>query len=321
MVTSVNKVIVTGCAGFIGSHLCERLLKEGYEVIGIDAITDYYSPKLKYYNLEILKRYPKFKFFKMDLAKDDLQLLPVPNVIFHLAAQPGVRESWGSNFEVYIERNLIATERLLERFKNYRRVKFIVSSSSSVYGNIAHGPLSEDYMPAPISPYGVTKLAMERLCYAYHINYDMPFIILRYFTVYGPRQRPDMAFHKFIASALQKRPIIIFGSGRQKRDFTYVDDVVEATVASLNLDAEFEIINIGTGNPVTLLEVIKLIEKILGENVEITFHPRQAGDVDQTWADISKARRLIRYSPKTSLEQGLKRQIEWQILALELNLL
>jgi UDP-glucose 4-epimerase len=312
MDTYTRKAIVTGCAGFIGSHLCERLLKEGYEVIGIDSITNYYSPTLKYRNLEVLKRYPKFKFLKFDLVRDNLQLLPIPNIVFHLAAQPGVRTSWGLNFKVYVERNLIATQRLLERFKECRNVKFIVASSSSVYGNIANGPVSEDHIPVPISPYGVTKLAMEKLCYAYYVNYGLPIILLRYFTVYGPRQRPDMAFYRFITSALRGRPIIIFGDGKQKRDFTYIDDAVNATVLSLNLDTQFEIMNVGTGNPVMLLKAVRLIEEILGKSVELEFHSGQAGDVNQTWADISKAHRLIGYSPKTSLKQGLRRQIEWQ---------
>lgn len=286
-------------------------------MIGIDSITNYYSPTLKYRNLEVLKRYLKFKFLKFDLVRDDLQFLPIPNIVLHLAAQPGVRTSWGSNFKVYVERNLIATQRLLERFKECKNVKFIVASSSSVYGNIANGPASEDHTPVPISPYGITKLAMEKLCYAYHVNYGLPILLLRYFTVYGPRQRPDMAFYRFITSALGGRPIIIFGDGKQKRDFTYIDDAVNATVLSLNLDTQFEIMNVGTGNPVMVLKAVRLIEEVLGKSVELEFHSGQAGDVNQTWADVSKARRLIGYFPKISLEQGLRKQIEWQVSVLK----
>ena len=225
-------MLVTGCAGFIGSHLCETLLQRGETVIGIDSITSYYSSTLKRRNLTLIQGHPKFIFLEADLVEMDLiPCLEQVDTVFHTAGQPGVRGSWGEQFDVYVRNNISATQRLLEAIRQTgRAIKIIYSSSSSIYGNSEQFPTPENALPRPYSPYGMTKLAGEHLCHLYYSNYQIPYVALRYFTVYGPRQRPDMAFHIFIRSVLREEAITILGDGNQTRDFTYVADIVQGNL-------------------------------------------------------------------------------------------
>jgi len=313
------RVLVTGCAGFIGSHLAEVLLSKGYSVIGVDCLTPYYSQKVKEYNLSSLLKNDRFRFVKLDLSAasiDDLvQLVRKVDVVVHEAAQPGVRASWGIGFEEYVRHNILATQKLLEaciRAGNIKR--FVFASSSSIYGNVREIPIREDIYPRPYSPYGVTKLSAESLCRAYFENYGLPVVMLRYFTVYGSRQRPDMAFHKFIKAMLKGKLIHIYGEGSQMRDFTYVDDVVEATILAMECEDDNtlgEAINIGSSNPVKLIDAVNLIADIIGVEPQIIFEPPKKGDVKITYADITKARKLLNWKPKTKLKKGLEKEIEW----------
>ena len=264
------RVLITGCAGFIGSHLAETLLSEGYSVFGVDCLTPYYSQKIKQYNLNSLLKSDGFKFVRLDLSASSIdhlvQLVRKADVVVHEAAQPGVRSSWGVDFEIYIRHNVLATQKLLEAGVRSESVKrFVYASSSSVYGNIREVPLREDMTPRPYSPYGVTKLAAENLCKVYHDNFGIPVVVLRYFTVYGPRQRPDMAFHRFIKAMFRGESIHIYGDGGQIRDFTYVGDVVDATIKAIESDDVVgEVINIGSSRPVKFINAVNLIANILG---------------------------------------------------------
>jgi len=324
--SSAGRVLVTGCAGFIGSHLCEKLLDLGYVVVGVDAFTNYYSPKLKRHNIRNLLRNEKFKLVELDLSQSPIEnllhIVGKVDYIIHQAAQPGVRSSWGINFNAYIKHNVVATQKLLESVVRVKNVKnFVYASSSSVYGSQPTMPFKENMLPKPHSPYGVTKLAAEHLCITYSENYNVPIVILRYFTVYGPRQRPDMAFHKFIKNMLLNAPIEIYGDGNQKRDFTYVGDVVDAVIRAIEIeDATGEIINIGSSNPVRLLDVIKVLANMVGVEPNIVFRAKQKGEVEVTYADISKARSILKWSPKIPLEEGLRAQIKWMKKILDLNL-
>ncbi len=302
------KVLVTGCAGFIGSHLVERLMEEGYDVIGIDCFTDYYSRRIKEENISNFAN--QIEFINENILEMDIKILDKVNYVFHLAAQPGVRASWGREFEVYTENNIMATQRLLEGVKKYGIQKFVYTSSSSVYGNVNRLPMREELYPRPYSPYGVTKLAGENLCELYRSNYGIKTISLRYFTVYGERQRPDMAFHRFIKAILDGKQIVVYGDGRQTRDFTYVGDVVDATIKAAECDAT-GVFNIGGGTRIKLIEAIRVIEQIIGQDAVIRFEENQKGDVRDTYADISKAQKEIEYKPKTKLKEGLKREVKW----------
>ncbi len=302
------KVLLTGCAGFIGSHLVERLLDEGYDVVGVDCFTDYYPRKIKESN--IVNFVDQIEFIEKDILEMDIKILKNVEIVFHLAAQAGVRASWGENFEIYTRNNILTTQRLLEGCKKYGIHKFVCASSSSVYGNINELPMREDMYPKPYSPYGVTKLAGENLCELYRANYGVRTISLRYFTVYGERQRPDMAFHKFIRAILDGRQIVVYGDGRQTRDFTYVGDIVDATVKAAESDA-VGVFNIGGGSRIELIEAIREIERIIGQEAKIKFEERKKGDVRDTYADISKARKILGYKPKVSLKEGLKKEVEW----------
>jgi len=308
------RCLVTGVAGFIGSHLAENLLSNGHEVLGVDCFLDYYPREIKEKNLEELKKSSKFQFMEADLLK--LDLVPIVqkyDAIFHLAAQAGVRASWGESFSIYTENNIRATQRLLEACKGQKIKKFVLASSSSIYGDAERMPTSEENTPQPVSPYGLSKLACEHLCYLYWKNYKIPYVALRYFTVYGPRQRPDMAFHKFLQAVLQGKEIDIYGDGNQTRDFTYISDVVTATVKAMETQAVAEVLNIGGGSPVTLWQVIQMIESVTGKKVQFRKLEEQKGDVRHTAADITKAQRLLGYRPKIRLEQGLQKQFLWQI--------
>ncbi|MBA1336623.1 MAG: UDP-glucose 4-epimerase [Firmicutes bacterium] len=304
--------IVTGCAGFIGSHLCEALVDKGWQVTGIDCFLDNYSRGIKEKNLSSLLDCPDFVLVGEDLTKVRLEpYLREADTIFHLASQPGVRGSWGKRFDTYIANNVLATQRLLEAAKGCDIKKFVYASSSSVYGNNNILPMSEHHLPKPFSPYGVTKMAAENLCHLYHENYNVPVISLRYFTVYGPRQRPDMAISNFISSIASGRPITIYGDGNQKRDFTYVDDIVQANILAAGSTVAGEVFNVGRGQPVRLIEVINMIERILGEKACLEFISVQRGDVKDTFADITKINRMLGFNPSVELEAGLASQIEY----------
>ena len=305
-------MVVTGVAGFIGSHLAERLINEGYSVLGIDCFTDYYSREIKEGNIEWLKKQSGFKLAEEDLAEinwDDY-LTADTNCIFHQAAQAGVRKSWGSSFDIYTHCNIKATQRLLESLKDKTNIKLIYASTSSVYGN-CELPMTEDKRLRPVSPYGVTKLAAENLCHLYHENYGVPYISLRYFTVYGPRQRPDMAFHKFIKAILTGEEIAIFGDGEQSRDFTYIDDIVEANLLAYNSNINGEIFNVGGGSRVSVNEVIKKLESISGRKARVKYIEKQKGDAKHTYADLTKVKRELWYTPKNLLMKGLEKEFGW----------
>lgn len=305
-------IIVTGAAGFIGSHLCERLLvDEGHNVIGIDGFIDPKLKPLKLRNLTSLLRHPRFKFISENLLTVDWKtLLSNVEIIYHLAAIPGVRSSWGKDFDAYVSNNINVTQRLLEACRNVPITKFIYVSTSSVYGEKV-GMVSEDSVPTPLSPYGVTKLTGEYLCKVYQKTDHIPITILRYFTVYGPRQRPDMAFHRFIQHILQKNPLPVFGSGKQTRDFTYVADCIEATASVLSAKNVIgETINIGGKERASILEVISIIEDILGKKVAVKFLEKPRGEPLHTWANITKAEQLLQYKPTIPLKIGLKHELD-----------
>ena len=308
--------LVTGAAGFIGSHLAERLVAAGFHVIGLDCFTDYYPRREKEANLAALRPAPNFAFVEGDLNKLDLRaLLARENVryVLHNAGQAGVRPSWGRHFEEYVSRNILATQALLEACVNIPLARFVFASSSSVYGDAAKFPTSEDELPRPVSPYGVTKLAAEHLCFLYARQFHLPVTALRYFTVYGPRQRPDMAFRIFIRALLRDEPLHILGDGEQTREFTYVDDIVEANLLALRAkNGSGGVYNIGGGTRIALNAAIELLAEVVGVRLRVQYEPRAAGDHRHGGADISRARRELNYEPRVSLEQGLQRQVEWQ---------
>lgn len=305
------KCLITGVAGFIGSHLAEKLTAEGFEVIGIDSFSNFYSRALKERNLKSLKNTPRFTLIEGDLVELDLMsILQGVKFIFHEAAQAGVMSSWGKNFDIYLKDNLKATQELLEALKETQVERFIFASSSSVYGNTSQMPLQEESRLSPFSPYGVTKLAAENLALLYWRNYKIPVVGLRYFTIYGPRQRPDMAFHKFIKAALKNEEALIYGDGTQTRDFTFVQDIVEATYRAAEAKTG-EIYNIAGGSRISIIEALRLIEKIAATKIKVNYKEKQAGDVAHTFVDTSKAESQLGFKPKIKLEQGLKEEIDW----------
>lgn len=322
-----ERCLVTGVAGFIGSHLAERLLQEGHEVVGIDCFTDYYARKVKEFNLSGLRRQPRFHFAEMDLCSADLESsLDGVDCVFHHAAQPGVRTSWGETFRIYVEDNVLATQRLLEACKGSAVRRFVYASSSSVYGDTADLPVTENSPTRPVSPYGVTKLAGEHLCYLYQTSFGVPTVALRYFTVYGPRQRPDMAFNRFVAAIHSGKPIQIYGDGEQSRDFTFVADAVEANMLLLRMrmpeprpldngsgHESWRVWNIGGGCRASVNQIIALLERLVGRKAILHYTAAQHGDVRHTWADVSAARRELGFAPHTGLEVGLQAQVSWQL--------
>jgi UDP-glucose 4-epimerase len=300
--------LVTGCAGFIGSHLVERLLESNNRVVGIDCFTDYYSPALKRANIARAAAQREFTLIEKDIV--DMRSFPAVDYVFHMAAQPGVRASWGTNFEVYLRNNVKATQNLLEFYKSQQIKKFIYSSSSSVYGD-APLPMREDSLAKPVSPYGVTKLAAEHLCYLYWKNFNVPTISLRYFTVYGPRQRPDMAIHKFVKAVLTNEVISIYGDGTQTRDFTFISDVIDALALAAKTELCGEVFNVGGGSQISVNELVEEIERITEKSAEIDRTIAQKGDVKDTQADISKARNQLGWRPRLHISEGLKEYVKW----------
>ncbi len=303
--------VVTGSAGFIGSHLAERLIDLGNNVIGIDSFSDYYDKQIKRSNIEKLLKNKNFVLIEGDILNLDLdKAMDKAEYIFHQAAQPGVRHSWGKNFDFYIRNNIMATLKILELLKDKKIKKLIYASSSSLYGD-TNLPMREDSVLRPVSPYGVTKLAAENLCYLYWKNYKIPIVALRYFTVYGPRQRPDMAFHKFIKAILKDEEIIIYGSGKQTRDFTYISDIVDANIKAMESNVSGEIFNVGGGGQISLSETLRILEQIIGKSSNVQYIAQQKGDVKDTHADISKAKKMLRYIPQIKLSEGLKQEVDW----------
>ena len=302
------KALVTGCAGFIGSHLVDKLLEQGYEVTGIDCFTDYYARDTKEANISTTQKNNNFEFIEGDILS--IEKFPEVDYVFHLAAQAGVRASWGKSFEIYTKNNIEATQKLLEFYKDREIKKFVYASSSSVYGD-AELPMREDSLLKPVSPYGVTKLAGENLCYLYWKNYRVPTVSLRYFTVYGPRQRPDMAIHKFVKAISNNEEIPVFGDGTQTRDFTFVVDAVEANILAAESDSVGKVFNIGGGSRISVNELINEMENIMGKKAKIKYIGKQKGDVRDTLADVSKAKKELGWMPKVKIEEGLKKSVEW----------
>jgi len=306
------KAIVTGAAGFIGSNLCQKLLADGFSVTGIDSFTDFYPRWIKERNISPLRVHNEFEFLDQDLDDlDTVGILEGADCVFHLAAQAGVRASWGRNFDIYLKNNIRVTQKLLEASKGLPLKKFIYASSSSVYGLTPTLPMLETNPVHPLSPYGVSKLAAEQLCFLYHKNFGVPAMSLRFFTVYGPSQRPDMAFHKFFKALAEDREIAVFGDGQQTRDFTFVADIVQANLAALVSGKPGETYNVGGGHRKKLADVIRLMEGISRTKARILWTEKQKGDVPDTWADIRKARQDLGYSPKTRLDEGLEQEWRW----------
>jgi UDP-glucose 4-epimerase len=306
------KALVTGVAGFIGSTLADRLLEDGIDVLGIDCFTDYYPRAVKERNLSGPARHSSFRFVESRLQDADLAaLLSDRTHVFHLAAQAGVRKSWGRDFEIYTSNNIDATQRLLEACARARLERLVYASSSSVYGDQVAMPMREDALPRPVSPYGVSKLAAEQLCYLYHVTDGVPAVSLRYFTVYGPRQRPDMGFHQFLRATLRNQPIKVYGDGEQTRDFTFVSDAVDATIAAATRGVPGRVYNIGGGSRVSINQVIEMIRRVCGCRPDVAIDPAQKGDMRHTYADTQLARRDLGFVPKVTLEDGLASEYRW----------
>jgi len=306
------KALVTGAAGFIGSHLTGALLDKGAEVVGIDCFTDYYPRPIKEKNIAEAKLRDGFRFAETRIQDADLPaLLDGVTNVFHLAAQAGVRKSWGKDFRTYTEQNIEATQQLLEACVGRPLSAFVYASSSSVYGDNASIPMREDALPQPVSPYGVTKLSAEQLCYLYHVNHGVPAVSVRYFTVYGPRQRPDMAFNRFIKAALADEEISLYGDGEQTRDFTFVSDAVAGTMAAAERGVHGRSYNLGGGSRVSMNHVLRIIEKVAGRPLKVKRHEAQKGDMRDTFADTSLARRDLAFEPKVALEAGIQAEYRW----------
>lgn len=308
------RCLVTGVGGFIGSHLAERLVSDGHEVVGCDSFFDFYPRALKEANLVGLRAENAFTFVECDLTTVNLDaLLDGQDWVFHQAGQAGVRSSWGPTFEIYTACNITATQRLLEAAIHASALKrFVFASSSSVYGNVATLPVTEDTLPQPVSPYGVSKLAAEHLCRLYWHTYQVPTVALRYFTVYGPRQRPDMAFHRFGRAILQGDELVVYGDGLQTRDFTYVNDVVEANMRAATVpDVAGHVFNIAGGSRVSLQRVIQLLEKVSGRVARVRWEASARGDMRDTFADTSRAQHALGYLPTVHLRDGLAAELAY----------
>jgi len=312
MLKDPTRVVVTGAAGFIGSHLCERLLADGHEVIGIDSFSDYYERGRKEQNLETLRRDGRFTLEELDLVAADLSKpLRGAKVVFHLAGQPGVRPSWGGHFDRYVQDNIVATQRLLEALREVAVERLVFASSSSVYGDAEMFPTKETALPRPVSPYGMTKLAAEHLTFVYLRNFGIPATSLRYFTVYGPRQRPDMAFVRFMDALVEGHEIEIYGDGEQTREFTFVSDAVDGTVKAASADVVGQIVNLGGGSRVTINRVLATLEDISRLEARRKFLPAAPGDPRHTGASINVARERLGWEPRVALREGLAKQWQW----------
>lgn len=308
------KILVTGGAGFIGSNLIERLLKEGYDIVCLDNFNDYYDPQIKRDNIKPFLREKRFNLVEADIRdKDTLKKIFEKykfHKVIHLAAQAGVRPSL-ENPNLYVDVNVNGILNLLELSREYKIKSFIFGSSSSVYGATKEIPFSEEGKLKPISPYGVSKRAGELLCSTYNHLYNLPITILRFFTVYGPRQRPDMAIHKFTKLIDEGKEICLYGDGETSRDYTYVSDIVEGIMSALNRDFSFEIFNLGNSEPISLSQLVSLIENNLNKTSKIKYLPVQPGDPSITFADITKSKKLLNYEPKVNIDEGIKRFIKW----------
>jgi nucleoside-diphosphate-sugar epimerase len=305
------RIIVTGAAGFIGSHLCERLLQDDRnEVMGIDGLIQPELRWIKQRNIQNLSGHPRFFNFEQNLLDFEWKKwLPDVDAVYHLAGIPGVRSSWGDDFQSYVTNNILVTQQMLEACKDAPLQAFIYASTSSVYGETKE-MVSEDAAPSPLSPYGVSKLCGEHLCRVYHKQMQIPIVILRYFTVYGPRQRSDMAFHRFIHHMLRGKPIPVHGDGTQTRDFTYIDDCVEATASLLRYPhAAGETINIGGKERASILEVTAILEELTGQKAALQYMGEPRGEPKHTWANIAKAGKLLQYEPKISIRNGLQKEL------------
>jgi nucleoside-diphosphate-sugar epimerase len=305
-------VLVTGAAGFIGSHLAQGCLEQGHNVFGIDSFTSYYEPELKRENVAQVENHAAWTFLEGDLVDLDLvSLLDGIDIVFHLAAQPGVRASWGQTFGAYVDSNVTALQRLLEASRSVALERFVFASSSSVYGDAERLPTNEATSLQPISPYGATKALGEHLCRLYHRSHALPIVTLRYFTVYGPRQRPDMAFNKLMRAALEHEEIVIYGDGGQTRDFTFVRDAVDGTIAAAVDGHPGAVYNLGGGARTSMNEVLEMIADLTGEDLNVRRVAAQAGDARDTAADTSRARAQLGFAPSRSLYEGLSEQIAW----------
>ncbi len=312
-----KNILITGGAGFIGSTLADKLLKEGSKVFVIDNFNDYYDVSLKESNVKVNEANHDYKLYRGDICDREL-VAEIFNenkidVVVHIAARAGVRPSLEDPLE-YVRSNIDGTINILENMRKYGCKKMVFASSSSIYGNCKADKFSEDLkVTEPISPYAATKSACEQFLYTYHKLYGIQSVCLRFFTVYGPKQRPDLAIRKFIELIEQDKPIPVYGDGTTMRDYTYIDDIITGVCSAIEYDkTPYEIINIGGGSPVTLSEMIETIEKVLGKKAEINRLPMQPGDVDKTVSDISKARKLLNYDPQTSFEEGIRKFVEWR---------
>lgn len=307
------RALVTGCAGFIGSHLTESLLADGIEVIGVDCFNDNYGRQVKLRNIERAREWNSYDFVPVDLSRGALSdLVEGCETVFHLAAEPGVRASWGSRFETYVRNNVLATQHVLEAARQTDGVRVVYASSSSVYGHAGAYPTDESVVPRPYSPYGVTKLSGEHLTQLYAENLGLKTVALRYFSVYGPRQRPDMAFTRFCRAALTGDEITVYGDGEQVRDFTYVDDVVRATRAAGDSDgAVGNIFNVGGGSQVTVKDTLRLLGEMSGKELNVRHTPAEQGDVRRTSADVRRAMEGLNFTAQVEVPDGLARQFEW----------
>jgi len=316
----MHKILVTGCAGFIGSHVCEALLSKGFEVIGVDNFDSFYKEEIKRINLGSFIQHKNFTFYQLDITKD-LHQVPQQKIdaVIHLAAKAGVRPSI-EDPAGYINTNIVGTEKILAFMKTNAISKLVFASSSSVYGNNKKIPFSEDdNVDNPISPYAFTKKAGELLNYTYHNLYNFDVVNLRFFTVYGPRQRPDLAIHKFIKKIGHNEPIVLFGDGETARDYTYITDTVQGILKALdycmNNQQVYITLNLGNNNPVKLIELVNLIYNAMGKEKNIHFEPMQPGDVDITFADIEKARQVLGYAPSVDIKTGIGNFIGWMSAA------
>lgn len=306
------KALVTGVAGFIGSHLAEKLLAAGHDVVGIDSFLDNYPRHFKQGNISAIVQHANFKFLEQDLLRVDANhLLRDVGYVFHLAGQPGVRSSWGGEFTRYTNNNIMATQLLLEAAKDAGLTKFVYASTSSVYGDTDDLPMREEGGTRPVSPYGATKLAAEHLCHLYWKGFGVPTVALRFFTVYGPRQRPDMFFHIFMRALRRGNEVPLYDDGEQTRDFTYCADIVDGILAAAFYPGQGEIFNLGGGSEVSILNAIAMVEEISGRKAKLQRFDRQRGDVRHTRARLDEARVKLNYAPKVSLKEGLAAEWQW----------